>query len=380
MNKGKTLRKALLVAVSLGALVLILAYMSGTFRDRIEPAKLETSRRLKGSEPTYEVEKVIQRERIEVVGTLRAEHRTEIAARVVAAIVSMGVRAGDRVNKGDVLVRLDNRDLRANLEQARHAVVAAEVNMKNAERNYERFKNLKERHVASTREYDDAKAQYEASEAQLEQAREAVAAAEAMLSYTVIRAPISGIVVDKLMDVGDTTQPGRPILSIYDPSLLRLEAAVPESMAAGLKKGDRIPFVIDALQGSEEEPIEGPIEEIVPEADAASRSVLVKVGLPPDTPRAIEGSFGRMLIPSRDRVRLCVAQSAVKRVGQLTFVDVVKDDGLLERRQVKLGEESPYGRVEALSGLNGGETVVLHGPPPQPLPEGVKPFPKEETR
>ena len=87
------------------------------------------------------------------------------------------------------------------------------------------------------------------------------------------------------------------------------------------------------------------------------------VGIPQAPGGLVEGAFGRLMIPGRDRVRLCLAKSAVREVGQLRFVDVVRDGGALERRQVRLGEHDRLGQVEVLSGLDAGERVVLHGRP-----------------
>jgi RND family efflux transporter MFP subunit len=347
--------------------------MSNAFRDKVQPGEIAPPARTLGDRPTDQVHKVLQVERVQIVGAVRAQRRTEIGARVMATIVEMSVKAGDMVRRDDVLVRLDDRDLRARVAEARQAVNAAEIQARNAEKDYKRFEDLLKQKAISDKEFDDAKARYQTAEAQLSQAREALNAAETALSFTVILAPADGKVVDKFMDAGDTTQPGRPLLAIYDPGHLRLEAAVPETLVLELKVGDQLEMSIDTLPETQAKPLVGAIEEIVPQADSASRSVLVKVRVP-EGARVIEGAFGRLHIPSRERVRLCVASSAVREVGQLSFVDVVRPDKILERRQIKLGESSPFGRVEALSGLNDGETVVLYGPPPQPMPEGVRLF------
>ncbi|NQU41656.1 efflux RND transporter periplasmic adaptor subunit [bacterium] len=378
MKIGFVLKKSLIVLAALVALVLILAYMSGAFFEKVEPGRVEAGGRRLGDLPIDVVHKVVQTQQVEVVGTIRAERQTEISARLMASIEEMPVRSGEKVSRGDLLVRLDDRDLQAQLERARQAVKEAEVNARNAEKDYERFKRLREQNVASAKEFDDALARHQAAQSQLLQSREAVSGAETMLSFTVIRAPADGVVVDRQMDVGDTAQPSRSIVTIYDPNSLRLEAAVPEVLASGLRIGDRLQFAIDTLPATSQNPLTGAVEEIVPQADTASRSVLVKVGLPKEIPPVVQGAFGRLLIPDKERVRLCLAQSAVKAVGQLRFVDVVREDETLERRQIKLGMSSPYGRVEVLSGLEPDEHVVLYGPPPQPLPEGVRLFGEAE--
>jgi membrane fusion protein (multidrug efflux system) len=370
----KKIIKALLFLIVLG---LVFAYLRGSFREKIEPGTVKAPRRVRSDQPVVPVYKVMQTQQVEIVGTVRARQRTEVSSRIMAAIIEMKVQAGNTVKKGQVLFRLDSRDLTARAMQASQEVVSAKVNAANAEKNYLRFKKLREGNVASEQEYDNALARYESARAQLKQAEQAFNAAQTMLSYAVIRAPVSGIVVDRNMDVGDIIHPGEPVLTIYDPAELRLEAAVPEALAVNLKKGATVRMAIDTIESTRINPIKGTVDEIVPQADAASRSVLVKVQIPEGIPDLIEGMTGRLYVPAKERVRLCVASSAVVEIGQLRYVDVVDSNGDLERRMIKLGERSPYGRVEVLSGVYAGERVVLYGPPPDPLPEGVRLFGEE---
>jgi len=369
------LKKIVLILCSIAILILVLIYLSGGFHERIEPDKVEAGKRLYTDEATDTVYQIVETEKAEIVGTLRAETRTEISPRILATIEAMNVRAGDTVHKGDVLVTLDDRELKANLERAKQAVAAAEADLKNAQADYERYKKLLEEKVISTREADQVEARYTIAQAHLQQTHEAKTAAETMLSYSVIKAPVSGIVIDKKADVGDTATPGQPLLVLYDPSRLRIEAPVPEGLASKLNLGKVLQVKLDTINKT----LEGPIVEIVPQAEAATRTVLVKVRLPKEE-GMVEGMFGRLLIPSRERIRLCLAESAVRKVGQLHFVDVVQDDRILERRQVKLGEHSEYGRVEVLSGLNADERVVLYGPPAPSLSPDTKIFTREKAR
>jgi len=368
----KWIVKIVVIAIACVALVTLLALMSGAFRDKVEPGSVEADKRTAGDAPTDVVHKIVQTEAVDVVGTLKAARRTEVSSRIMASIIEYKPDAGDKVEKDEVVVQLDNRDLKANVEKASQAINAAQANLNNRKAQFERFQKMLGSGAASQSQFDDAEAGYKAAQAELKQAREALNSAEAQLSYALIKAPVSGIVVDQLADEGDIATPGRPLLRIYDPSTLRLEAAVPEALAASIKIGDKLEVRFDTLR--EGTTLEGTVDEIVPQAEAASRSVLVKIELTKQLPGMVEGAFGRVLIPARQRVRLCLATSAVREVGQLRFVDVVTKDKTLERRQVRLGETSPFGRVEVLSGLQDGDTVILHGPPPQPMPEGVQLF------
>jgi multidrug efflux pump subunit AcrA (membrane-fusion protein) len=143
-------------------------------------------------------------------------------------------------------------------------------------------------------------------------------------------------------------------LVLYDASSLRLEAPVLEHLAVRLTTGDTLKVYIDALQRE----VESTIDEIVPQADAPSRSFLVKASVP-RSDYLYEGMFGRLRIPAGQRRHLCLATDAIRRVGQLEFVEVVTNDGQIEKRFIKTGRLGMPGRIEVLSGLKAGETVVV---------------------
>jgi membrane fusion protein, multidrug efflux system len=372
MKMTKTTKKVAVLFLSVGVLSLTLGYMTGAFHNKIKPGKTGLSQiTLAPNQATDIVHKVIQTQQARVVGTVRAKNRSEISARIMARILEIKVRAGDRVKAGDLLARLDDADLKANAERTQQALAEAENNLRAASKDFERASKLKAEKVVSDKEYDDAELRLRSTQTQLKQTSESLSASRTAQSYAAIYAPFNGVVVDKQMQVGDTTQAGKALFTLYDPAEMRLEAAVPEIMAARLKVGDKLQI---ALETTNKQPVEGSIEEVVPQADALSRSVLVKVTLPPGVTDAVDGAFARLLVPDMERVRICVPTSAVKEAGQLAYVTVVRNDNTLERRMVQLGERSAYGRVEALSGLESGERVVLYGPAPQTLPDGVRLF------
>ncbi len=119
---------------------------------------------------------------------------------------------------------------------------------------------------------------------------------------------------------------------IYDAESLRLETPVLEKLAVRLKVGDKLMVHVDALDRE----VEAVVDQIVPQADAASRSFLVKATLP-RTDNLYEGMFGRLLIPAGQRRHLCLATDAIQDIGQLQFVNIVRDDNTLERRMIRTG-------------------------------------------
>ncbi len=345
------------LAIGIGLLVLVIAWLGGAFEEKIPPSTPTVKQTPLANQPTDIVHEVTKEYIEEAIGTLKAASRTVISAKVLATIEEITVSAGDQVNKGDVLIRLNRQDVEARLKQAEQALIAARATRKEAETSYERIKRLREKGVVSQSELDTAARYLEVSRAEELRAEQAVNEAAVNLSYTTIKAPKSGRIVDRLAEPGDTSRPGEPILVLYDASSLRLEAPVLEQLAVKLKRGDQLKVYIDALDRE----VTSTIDEIVPQADAPSRSFLVKASIP-KSDDLFEGMFGRLRIPAGKRRHLCLATDAIHRVGQLEFVDVVTDDGHIERRFIQTGRLGMPGRIEVLSGLKAGERVVVHTP------------------
>ncbi len=362
------IKTALPILVALGVMALIIAVMIGMFAEKIQPAATAPVQRTLSPERSVELGEIYEVEKeyfAEAVGTLRAATRTEIAPRILAPIDRIHVKAGDLVKQGDVLVQLDPRDIRSRLEQVQSALQSAVTSLKHVESDLERDTRLHAERILPTMKFEQSKTNVELARSQVRQAEQAVAEAEVNLSFAEILAPQDGMIVDRLAEPGDTAQPGVPLLVLYDPGSLRLEAPVMENLAIKLRVGERLTVHIDAV----ERDVEARVDEIVPQAEAASRSFLVKVALA-DAQGLYEGMFGRMRIPSGVRRHLCLPTAAIQKLGQLQFVDVVADDDrTLERRFITTGRfGSPY-QVEVLSGLEAGERVVLYDPP-DAAPEG----------
>lgn len=350
------------VVVGLAVLVVLIAWMSGFIGRKIPPGRAAVEMaRIDPSDtarfPTDVVHEVVKTYYEESVGTLKAASRTEIAARVLAPIEKIFVRAGQVVTSGEELVRLDARALETQRSQAKANLAAAEAAYRQAESAYRQRAPLRASGVITKEELDELARNVQVTLAQLDHAQQALAESEVMLSYAVIKSPKAGVIVDRLAEEGDMARPGVPLLVLYEPDSLRLEVPVAERLAVQLKVGDPVTVRIDAL-GRE---IGATIDEIVPQAEAGSRSLLIKAALP-KSEGLYEGMFGRLLIPAGQRRHLCLATAAIESIGQLDFVHVVADDGRLERRFIKVGRLGMPGRVEVLSGLEAGQRVLLKTP------------------
>lgn len=346
------------LAIGLAVLVLVIAWVSGLFIQKIPPGWSDRSSRAAAGQPVEEVHQIEKAVVEESVGTLRSSSRTIVAARLLAAIAEVHVSAGQEVRRGDVLITLDAQEYVSRLEQAQQAMAAAESARELAEQNFDRVSRLKEQSAISNAEFDAANSRLLITRAERLRAGQAVSEAEVLVSYQTIRAPKDGRIVDRYAEPGDLAQPGIPLLSMYDPSSLRLETPVMEHLASQLQVGQSLTAYIDALNRE----VTAVVREIVPQADAASRSFLVKSSID-SSPQLYEGMFGRLRIPGGERRHLCLNTDAIVRIGQLEYVDVLLSSGEVERRLIRTGELGIPGRQEVLSGVAAGEKVLLRVAP-----------------
>ncbi len=343
------------IFVALVLLAGVMAYLAGFFTEKI-------STDFRGVLPATDTGEVVVVEATtqplieQAAGTLRAKVETVISPIITATISSIAVRAGDEVQAGDELARLDSRELKARVDQAQQSAVAAQARLAQTEKDLARFERILKADpgAVSKAEHDRLQAALQASRAELVRLKRQKDEAQTALSYSKLTAPIAGRIVERLADPGDTARQGEPLLRMYDPSTLRLEASVRESVASKLAKGQQLVAEIDALK--KQYPVV--VDEIVPSADPGSRSFLVKVSLA-DSTGLYPGMFGRLMIPIGQTDKITIPLAAVTRVGQLDFVTVKTDLGPV-RRYVRLGQRSPENRVEVISGLKAGDHILIN--------------------
>ncbi len=332
---------------------------------------------------TAKVEKQLITRTHAAVGTIRPLTETRIESQVSGQVLKVNVVPSTRVEAGQLLMTLDNRQLTARLDQAKEGLAYAKNSLKQSEKArdeaqagldqahaaYLRTKTLFNKEVVPSRQLEIDRAGYLQAKARLErsregiraaqtgirQAREVVREAKIGLDYAGIRSPAAGVVVERLIDPGDIAVPGKPLLTIQTSGALRLEARVREGLIRKVIQGKSYKVEIQNLGHV----VDAAIEEIVPYADPATRTFLVKAALP-DTPGIFPGMFGRLLIPVTREETLLIPEAALVRVGQLEMVNVMTDansqDGGFHSVYVKTGKHF-NGKIEVLSGLNGSETI-----------------------
>ena len=336
----------------------------------------------------------------EAVGTVKAKNSSVVAAQVMGNIVALHVREGDTVRAGQTLLEIDNRDagiqlqktqagmreIQDSLEEVERSIraaessrVAAQANETLAKTTFKRYEMLFERRSVSPQEFDEVRTKYEVAQAESEraerllqvsiarqkqmrarvdQAKADVANARVFVGYSRITAPIDGVIVSKQADVGYMATPGMPLLTIESNSHYQLHASVEESQLGKIHLHDPAQVTLEALENKE---LSGTVEEIVPVADPATRSYIVKIGLlNVDGTQLRSGLFGKTRFIIGQRTILSVPQPAVTQQGQLVGVFVVDQSGTARLRLVKTGRVTGD-RVEVLSGLNEGEEIISSG-------------------
>lgn len=355
-GRHAALRKVAFSLLGVAALILLLLYLQGTIGgNKVAPGVTPSAP--KEAVPAGNAVLVTRREMDDVLewpGTVRSRTLAQPASKLLARINEVRVELGQAVKADDVIAVLDDRDVRARVEQAKSAQAAAQAQAAQGDAEFARTKRLFEKEAATKRDLEAAEARRASANAQVEQARQALAEAEVLLTETTVRAPFDGVVTDKGAQAGDTAVPGKPIVIVQDPRHLRLEAAVPESYARKATLGMEVRVRIDST-GRE---MVAPLEEIAPVADPESRTFLLKAALPAD--EAVRpGMFGRLIQPCGRKSAILVPASAVTHVGQLEIVRVL-EGGEARVRHVRTGKTTGD-QVEVLSGLREGERVLSGG-------------------
>ncbi|MGA3092912.1 MAG: efflux RND transporter periplasmic adaptor subunit [Terriglobales bacterium] len=304
---------------------------------------------------------------LEAVGTVRAAQTSDAASQMMGTIVEIRAHEGDYVQRGQVLAVTDDSQPRAAVDRATAAelaaqqqLVGADSDLALAESTLERYQTLFEKKSVSSQEFDEVKARQQAALAHRDmakagqaQAQAALSQARASLDYTRIRAPFDGVVTEKKADSGTLASPGMTIFTVEDVRRYRLEATVNENDIQYVRTGEQVSVVIDALDNAD---LRGKVVQIVPAADAASRTFLVKIDLPTDT-RLRSGLFGRAQFSRGERRVLMIPRSAVVDRGQLQGIYVLDQNKVASLRYITLGKASGA-EVEVLAGLQDGERLV----------------------
>ncbi len=274
---------------------------------------------------------------------LEAVHRATVAAQTSGRILEVNFDIDDYVSKDDIIVRL--RD-----QEQRSALNAAEAAFAEAEASFRRIRDLLGRNLVSQSEFDKAQAALKSARAAVEQARE-------QLEYTRVRAPFSGIVVERHVEPGETASRGQPLMTGLSLEQLRATANVSQPYVDEVRQRGQARITLPAAVGEEHQVVEAKSITVSPFADPQSHTFRVRVDLPDGRHGVYPGMFAKVAFTVGERERLLVPRQAVVQRSEVTAVYVVRD-GRISFRQIRVGRHHD-GMTEVLAGLSGGEKVAL---------------------
>jgi len=344
------MNKVFLAATLAGGLVAGAAL--GLYVPRLLPAhdasaRAEPATSVAKSRPPVQVE-VVQVARmpftrgIAAVGSLRSDESVVLRPEVAGRVQSIDFREGQSVERGQVLVRLDDSVPRAELAQARASLSLAQSH-------YRRAVDLHGRGFVSQQARDDAQ-----SELKVQQA--AAQLAQARLDKMAIHAPFSGIVGLRDVSVGDYVSEGQNLAPLESIDPLKVDFRVPEMYLSKVSVGQHLSMRLDALPGQERP---GEVYAVSPLVDAGGRSILLRATVPNADASLRPGMFARVRLTFAEDRALVVPEAALSPSGQNQYVFRVRD-GHARRVEVTIGERRE-GRAEILTGVDEGDSLVVAG-------------------
>ncbi|MDP2751805.1 MAG: efflux RND transporter periplasmic adaptor subunit [Rhodocyclaceae bacterium] len=288
-------------------------------------------------ELTYPAEAVVE-----------AVRQATVAAQVSGRLVEVRVDVGQRVAKGQVLMRLDTRE-------AVESAAGVQAQLIQAKAAFERTRNLHAQKFISGAALDKAEADYKAAQA-------AAGVSGAALSHGTVTAPIAGIVAQRHAELGEMATPGRPLMTLHDPKGLRVVASIPQNKWVDVKRMLKAKLEFpETGQWSEATRVE-----VLPVADGRSHTMTARLYLSDDVKDVIPGMAVRAHFVIGSAKKLTVPPKAVIRRGEVIAVYVMDAQNTPRLRQVRLGEMQGNGEWEVLAGLSVGNQVSL-----EPIQSGI---------
>jgi RND family efflux transporter MFP subunit len=299
--------------------------------------------------------------------TVEAVRQSTVSSQIAGRIVELRFDVGDVVKKGEVIARIDERAASQALAASEAQVAEAEAALRNARVNFERSKQLLAQKFVSSAAVDKAEADYKAAQARVAALLAGAGQAATERSFATLFAPYSGVVAARHVELGEMATPGKPLLTGFDPSTLRVVATVPQAQVSAIEAGGKARVEVPGLGKW----IEARRVTVVPAADPRTHTTRVRLELPEDVRGVYPGVFARAHFVVGHAPRLLVPRAAVVRRSEVTGVYVIDERGFPRLRQVRLGTAGDEQSVEVLAGLTPGERVAL-----DPVQAGMLPAPR----
>jgi len=291
------------------------------------------------------------------VGSLEAEARVTVKAESTGRVVGVEVREGSRIEAGGVLLRLDASKLQAEADVAEAAAERARTERENLARQLERNRELLDQGAISPQAFDDIEAAARSADARLREAEAALELARQRLADATVRAPFSGEVGLRRVDLGDYVDPGDDLFDLVDNDPLEIEFPVPERYLGSVRLGAGVELQVRNLP---DRTFQGQVVFISPVVEATSRTVTIKARVSNPSGSLRSGQFADVRMELERRPDAVVIPEAAIVPGRADDAVFVVRDGVVERRSVTLGTRAGD-QVEIVAGVQAGDTVVVAG-------------------
>lgn len=290
-----------------------------------------------------------------VDGVVEATRQATVSAQISGRVKAVMFDVGDRVNKGQIILRIDESEADQALAGSRAQLSQAQAALNNAKLSYERSQQLFEQKFISQAALDKAKADYEMAEAQAKASAAGAQQSALAQSYTAVAAPYGGVVSARMVELGEMVTVGKPLMTGFDPSELRIIANVPQYKLAQIGTHPVVAVELPELSRW----VKAANITVQPSADPRTHSTQVRINLPNNEKGIYPGMFVRTHFEVSKEKKLLIPTSAVLRRSEVVAVYVMDANNLPHLRQVRLGEVTQNGEVEVLAGLTAGERVAI---------------------
>lgn len=288
-------------------------------------------------------------------GVVEAVRQSTVAAQISGRIVQINFDVGDRVDKGQVILRIDEREVSQVLAGSQAQVDQAQANLIRTKAEYERTRLLFTQKFISQAALDKATAEYKAAQAQLANTIAGAGQAATAKGFATVLAPYGGVVSARHVEVGEMATPGRPLMTGFDPKGLRVVANIPQYKLNAVHGGTQASIEIPAFK----QWIKARAVTVLPISDPHTLTTRARLDLPEGLTGVLPGMFARAHFIVGRALKLVVPTEAVLHRSEVTAVYTVDAKGTLGLRQVRLGEAAGRDGIEVLAGLKPGERVAL---------------------
>lgn len=291
---------------------------------------------------------------IQLDGVIEAVQQSTVSAQTSGRVTALPYDVDDSVAAGALIVQLEDNEQQARLQQAQASLEEARAGLTDARQQFSRSQSLHQRGLIANQALDQARNQLKAAEARLARASAAVAEAGKQLEYTRITAPYSGILTERHVELGESVNPGQPLLSGLSLEQLRVVVDLPQQYADIAR--DQRQARVSLADGRE---LKTGQMTFYPYADPGSHSFRLRMTLDEPDGRLFPGMLVKVRIPVAQREALWIPASSLLHRSELRAVFVLDEQDRPRLRQVRLGTRNGN-QVEILAGLSAGERIAAH--------------------